>query len=44
MLDGFSLEIIPVAKSKFWNIVWNYYPQDTLVEGYLVKAQKTASR
>lgn len=40
MLEGFALEIVPVTKSKFWNIVWNYYGQDALVEGYLVKAQK----
>ena len=40
MLSGFNAEIIPVKKSKFWNLVWNYYQQDTIVEGYFVKARK----
>lgn len=38
MLKGFELEIIPVKKSKLWNLVWNYYWKDTIVEGYFVKA------
>ena len=40
MLDGFEVQIIPVEKSKFWNLVWNYYMHDTIVEGYFVKAKK----
>jgi ubiquinone/menaquinone biosynthesis C-methylase UbiE len=40
LLDGFEVEIIPVLKSRVWNLVWNYYPQDRLVEGYFVRAQK----
>ncbi len=40
MLEGFAIEIIPVKKSKFWNLIWNYYPQDILIEGYFVKAKK----
>jgi len=44
LLEGFDMEIIPVRKSKFWNFVWNYYPQDSIVEGYFVKARKRTSR
>jgi len=40
MLAGFEAVIIPVKKGKFWNLLWNYYHQDTIVEGYFVKAQK----
>jgi len=40
MLDGFDVQIIPVVKSKFWNLVWNYYMHDMIVEGYFVKAKK----
>ena len=44
MLEGFDVEIIPVRKSKFWNFVWNYYPDDSLVEGYFVKATKASAQ
>ncbi len=40
MLEGYEVDIVPVRKSKFWNRVWNYFPDDTLVEGYFVKARK----
>ncbi len=40
MLEGFEIEIIPVKKSKFWNLIWNYHWQDALVEGYFLKAKK----
>ena len=40
LLSDFGTEIIPVKKSKVWNLLWNYYPQDTIVEGYFVKARK----
>ena len=40
MLEGFEIQIIPVKKSKFWNLVWNYYSQDTIIEGYFVSAKK----
>lgn len=40
MLEGFELKIIAVKKSKLWNLVWNYYWQDIIVEGYFVKAKK----
>jgi len=40
MLEGFEVQIIPVKKGKFWNLVWNYYMQDTIIEGYFVKARK----
>ncbi len=40
MLNGFDVQIIPVEKSKFWNLVWNYYMHDTIVEGYFVKGKK----
>lgn len=43
LLEGFEVEIFPVRKSKIWNIVWNYYPQDTLVEGYFVRARKSTA-
>jgi SAM-dependent methyltransferase len=42
MLEGFDVEIIPVKKSKFWHLIWNYHWQDTLVEGYFVSAVKQA--
>jgi hypothetical protein len=38
------VEIIPVRKSKIWNIIWNYHPQDTLVEGYFVRARKKMTK
>ncbi len=44
LLEGFEVEIIPVRKSKIWNIIWNYYPQDTLVEGYFVRARKKMTK
>ena len=40
MLKGFEVQIIPVKKSKFWNLIWNYYMQDTIIEGYFVRAEK----
>ena len=40
MLAGFEVDIISVQKSKFWNLLWNYYARDALVEGYFLKAQK----
>ena len=40
MLAGFNVEIIPVQKSRFWNLVWNYHREDILVEGYFLKADK----
>lgn len=40
MLAGCKVEIWPISKSRFWNLIWNYYPGDTLVEGYFVKARK----
>jgi SAM-dependent methyltransferase len=40
MLKGFEVIVIPVKKSKLWNLVWNYYLQDTIIEGYFVKAIK----
>jgi SAM-dependent methyltransferase len=40
LLEGFEVEIIPVQKSKFWNLIWNYYWQDRLVEGYFLRATK----
>jgi SAM-dependent methyltransferase len=43
MLEGFSVELIPVIKSKLWNFIWNYYRQDAIVEGYFVKARKNSS-
>jgi SAM-dependent methyltransferase len=40
MLADFDTEIIPVNKAKIWNFIWNYYQQDTIVEGYFVKARR----
>jgi SAM-dependent methyltransferase len=40
MLAGFEVEIIPVQKSKFWHLFWNYHREDTLVEGYFLRAIK----
>ena len=40
MLEGFEVQIIPVKKGKFWNLVWNYYMQDAIIEGYFVCARK----
>lgn len=40
MLEGFETDIIQVAKSRLWNLVWNYHREDRLVEGYFVKAVK----
>jgi len=40
MLGDFDVSIIPVKKSKLWNLIWNYHWQDTIVEGYFVKAIK----
>jgi SAM-dependent methyltransferase len=40
MLADFDTEIIPVKKAKVWNFVWNYYRQDTIIEGYFVIARK----
>jgi len=40
MLDGFEVQIIPVKKGKFWNLIWNYYMQDEIIEGYFVCARK----
>jgi len=42
MLDGCEVEIKPISKSKLWNVLWNYYPNDALVEGYFVRARKKA--
>jgi SAM-dependent methyltransferase len=44
LLEGFDVEIIPVRKSRIWNFVWNYYPQDTIVEGYVVRARKQIAK
>jgi SAM-dependent methyltransferase len=40
MLEGFEIEIIPVKKSKFWNLIWNYHWQDVLVEGYFPQSKE----
>jgi SAM-dependent methyltransferase len=40
LFSDFDTEIIPVKKSKAWNLLWNYYPRDTIVEGYFVRARK----
>jgi SAM-dependent methyltransferase len=40
MLSDFDTEIIQVNKSKAWNLIWNYFQQDTIVEGYFVKARR----
>jgi SAM-dependent methyltransferase len=40
MLAGFEVEIIPVQKSKFCHLFWNYHREDTLVEGYFLRAIK----
>lgn len=40
MLKDFEVKIFPVTKSKLWNLVWNYYWQDAIVEGYFVKAER----
>ena len=40
MLEGFEVQIIPVKKGKFWNLIWNYYMQDAIIEGYFVRAKK----
>jgi len=40
MLQDLDSTIIPISKSKLWNIVWNYHRENTLVEGYFVMARK----
>jgi SAM-dependent methyltransferase len=41
MFKDCDVQIVPVVKSRFWNLVWNYYPQDLLVEGYFMSARKS---
>ena len=41
MLEGFDVEIVPVARGRFARFVRNCFPGEAIVEGYFVAATKT---